>query len=96
MSEPSVLSNFLADYPPRGQMVSLINKVVPIYQAAALCRFVETVAYKAFRDTGRMQYSEFGTQISGPKAIWNTLLGLTGLGQGARSPALLMPSQWMS
>lgn len=35
-----------------------------------------------------MKFSEFGTQIKGPKALWNTFLGLTGLGQGMSHPPL--------
>lgn len=47
------------------------------------CRFVQTEAYKAFRQTGKMQFPEFGTQVSAPKSLWLTLLGATGVSQGA-------------
>ena len=30
-----------------------------------------------------MQYPEFGTQVGRLKSLWLTLLGMTGLGQGA-------------
>ena len=48
----------------------------------AACRFVETRSFKAFRDSGSMQYTEFATRVGGLKSLWNTLLGMTGLGQG--------------
>ncbi len=47
------------------------------------CRYVETEAYKAFRDTGKMQFPEFGTQVPALKTLWLTFLGMTGLGKGA-------------
>ena len=34
-----------------------------------------------------MQYPEFGTQVGRLKSLWLTLLGMTGLGQGA-APSL--------
>ncbi len=46
------------------------------------CRYVQTEAYKAFRQTGKMQFPEFGTTVSPLKSMWLALLGLTGIGQG--------------
>ncbi len=46
------------------------------------CRFVETGAFKAFRDNGAMQLPEFGTQVGKLRTLWLTLMGMTGLGQG--------------
>ena len=48
----------------------------------ASCRFLETGAFKAFRDSGSMQYPEFATRVGKLKSLWLTLLGMTGLGQG--------------
>ena len=49
-------------------------------------RFVETGAFKAFRDTGRMQLPEFGTQVGKLRSLWLALMGMTGLGQGEARP----------
>ena len=32
-----------------------------------------------------MQFAEFGTQVSLAKSLWNTAMGMTGLGQGEHS-----------
>ena len=47
---------------------------------------METGAFKAFRDTGRMQLPEFGTQVGKLKSLWLALMGMTGLGQGEARP----------
>ena len=49
------------------------------------CRFVESVAYKQWERTGQMQFAEFGTQVSLAKSLWNTAMGVIGLGQGEHS-----------
>ena len=57
--------------------------VIPDVQTSTYaCRFVETGAFKAFRDNGAMQLPEFGTQVGKLRTLWLTLMGMTGLGQG--------------
>ncbi|EIE20145.1 carotenoid oxygenase [Coccomyxa subellipsoidea C-169] len=40
-------------------------------------KYVQTEAYKAFRQTGKMQFPEFGTTVSPLKSMWLALLGFT-------------------
>ncbi len=43
---------------------------------------MESEAWKGFRDTGRMQFAEFGTPLPLVQGVGKLLLGVTGLGQG--------------
>jgi carlactone synthase/all-trans-10'-apo-beta-carotenal 13,14-cleaving dioxygenase len=45
-------------------------------------RFIESNAYKAFRDTGKMKYNEFGTSNPAWQTLPQIAAGLTGFGQG--------------
>ena len=50
---------------------------------AFVCRFVDSLAFREFKRTGKPEFREF---CHGPgllKAVWRTVLGLTGFGQGA-------------
>lgn len=53
---------------------------------------METEAYKAFRDSGKVQYPEFGTPVPALKSLWLAFLGMTGFGQGKLPHQLLMPT----
>ncbi len=46
-------------------------------------RSVESNSFKAFRKSGKMAFSEFGTPVSPLKTIWNTIKHFSGMGQGA-------------
>ncbi len=66
------------------------------YAALAGRRFVDSVAYRRFRETGQPQFREFCTGPGPLKAAWRTLQGLTGWGQGALllgQPGMLSPFQ---
>ena len=44
---------------------------------------METNSWKAFRDTGKARFGEFGTPLpSLMKSLWNIAVQATGLGQG--------------
>lgn len=45
-------------------------------------RFVESNSWKAFRDSGKMAFSEFGTGVSLGKNMWNMVKHYSGMGQG--------------
>ncbi|KAK9831473.1 hypothetical protein WJX81_008489 [Elliptochloris bilobata] len=45
-------------------------------------RYVESEAWKGFRDTGRMEFAEYGTPLLLARGIPKLLAGVTGLGQG--------------
>jgi len=47
-------------------------------------RYVESEAWKGFRDSGRMRFAEFGTPLPLVQGVLTLLAGVTGLGQGAR------------
>ncbi|KAK9795606.1 hypothetical protein WJX73_008002 [Symbiochloris irregularis] len=51
-------------------------------KVSAMARYTASNAFKLWKSSGKMQFSEFGTSISTLKNIWNTLLGVTGFGQG--------------
>lgn len=45
-------------------------------------RYTDSVAFRKYKESGKMQFSEFGTSVGSLKNVWNTILGLTGFGQG--------------
>ena len=53
-------------------------------RARARRRYVESEAWKGFRDSGRMRFAEFGTPLPLVQGVITLLAGVTGLGQGAR------------
>jgi CDP-diglyceride synthetase len=55
------------------------------------CRYIDSVAYNTYRDTGKMQFSEFATRVSPLKSLWLAFLGIvasTGIGPGVHIPPL--------
>ena len=51
-------------------------------QVMWLCRYTQSNAYKTYKQSGKMQFSEFGTMVSLRKNLWNIMKGQTGLGEG--------------
>ncbi len=49
------------------------------------CRFVDSVAFREYERTGKMQFTEFGTSVPLLKGLTNTFKGLLNLGQGTLS-----------
>ena len=62
-------------------------------EVCLLRSFVETNSWKAFRDTGKPRFGEFGTPLPSLfKSVWNIVTQATGLGQGFTDNSNVRPS----
>lgn len=56
-------------------------------------RYVDSAAFRAFKETGKLKYSEFGTQVGTARNLWNLVAGQAGFGTGGLSICTCMRSR---